>query len=84
MAEKKEYKNVTFHCPIDVADRLDKMSEMGDIPRSKLILNMVETMLTYLEVSKKVGVLHFALLFREAGDKLKDFAKQWSEKKSTM
>jgi len=82
MQDEKKFKNVTFHCPIDVVERLDRLAEKGDIPRSKLILNMVETTLTFLETTQKVGILQLSILLRDAGDKLKDLGKKWSEKKS--
>jgi len=82
MTNDKKPQKLAFHCPADVAERLDRMAEKGDIPRSKLILNMVETMLTYLEVTQKVGVLHLALLLRDAGDNLKTVATKWRKKKS--
>ncbi|MBN2179037.1 MAG: ribbon-helix-helix protein, CopG family [Deltaproteobacteria bacterium] len=80
--DKKLQTTVAFRCPKDLADRLEKMAEKGDIPRSKLILNMVETMLGYLEVTEKVGVLHLAMLIRDAGDNLKDVAKKWRKKQN--
>lgn len=80
--ERKLQTTVAFRCPKDVAERLERMAEKGDIPRSKLILNMVETMLNYLEVTEKVGVLHLAMLIRDAGDNLKNVAKKWRKKQN--
>jgi metal-responsive CopG/Arc/MetJ family transcriptional regulator len=82
MNEEGKGRKITFHCPDDVAERLDKLAEKGDIPRSKLVLNMVEMALDFLEATQKVGVLHIALLFRDAGTKLKDLSKKWKDKKS--
>jgi len=82
MKDEKKFKNVTFHCPIDIVERLDRLAEKGDIPRSKLLLNMVETTLTFLESTQKVGILQLSILLRDAGDKLRDLGKKWSEKKS--
>jgi hypothetical protein len=82
MTEELKGKKITFHCPDDIAERLDKLAEKGDIPRSKLVLNMVEVSLDFLESTQKVGILHLAILFRDAGVKLKEVSKKWREKKS--
>lgn len=80
MSEEIKGKKITFHCPDDIAERLDKLAERGDIPRSKLVLNMVETMTAFLEATQKVGILHLAVLLRDAGDKLKDVSQKWKDK----
>jgi hypothetical protein len=82
MTDELKGKKITFHCPDDIAERLDKLAEKGDIPRSKLVLNMVEISLDFLEATQKVGVLHLAILFRDAGVKLKELSKKWKDKKS--
>lgn len=82
MDEESKGKKITFHCPDDVAERLDKLAEKGDIPRSKLVLNMVETMTSFLEATNKVGVLALAVMFRDARDKLKDAGKKWRDRKT--
>jgi len=82
MEEEKKFKNITFHCPIEIADELDRIAEKGDIPRSKLILNMVETMLSFLKTTEKVGILQMSILIRDAAEKLKDAGKKWRDKKS--
>ena len=82
MNEEGKGRKITFHCPDDVAERLDKLAEKGDIPRSKLVLNMVEVSLDFLESTQKVGILHIAILFRDAGVKLKELSKKWKDKKS--
>ena len=82
MTEEPKGKKITFHCPDDVAERLDRLAEKADIPRSKLVLNIVETMLGFLETTQKVGILQISLLLRDAGDKLKDVAKGWKERQS--
>jgi predicted transcriptional regulator len=82
MTEDIKGRKITFHCPEDVAERLDKLAEKGDIPRSKLVLNMVEVMLDFSEMTKKVGIFQMSLLFRDAGEKLKEVAVKWREKTS--
>jgi len=42
-------KKITFHCPASTAIRLEKMSKLADMSRSRLILKMVIVMLDYLE-----------------------------------
>ncbi|OPY82157.1 MAG: Ribbon-helix-helix protein, copG family [Syntrophus sp. PtaU1.Bin005] len=80
MNDETKGKKITFHCPDDIAERLDRLAEKGDIPRSKLVLNMVETMTGFLESTQKVGILHLAILLRDAGEKLKDVSKKWKDK----
>jgi len=82
MVEDTKGKKITFHCPDEIAERLDRLAEKADIPRSKLVLNIVEIMLDFLETTQKVGILQMSLLLRDAGDKLKDVAKGWMERKS--
>jgi len=82
MNEEAKGKKITFHCPDEVAERLDRLAEKGDIPRSKLVLNMVETMTSFLEGTQKVGILHLAILLRDATDKLRDVSKKWKDKKT--
>lgn len=82
MKEEPKGRKITFHCPDDVAERLDRLAEKADIPRSKLVLNMVEIMLDFSEMTKKVGIFQLSLLFRDAGDKLKEVATGWRERNS--
>jgi hypothetical protein len=80
--EQKAVKKITFDCPADLAERIDKLSEISGLPRSKLVFNLVEIGVDFLESTQKVGVLHIALLFRDAGEKLKDLSKKWKDRKS--
>jgi hypothetical protein len=82
MTEDIKGKKITFHCPDEIAERLDNLAAKGDIPRSKLVLNFVEIGLDFLEATQKVGILHLAILFRDAGDKLKEVSKKWKDKKT--
>lgn len=83
MTEKAsiKFKNVTFHCSVEVSDRLDKLCEMSDCARSKLIFDMVVVMIDYLELTEKVGIMHLGLLFKDAKDKLKCVAKKLCNRK---
>jgi hypothetical protein len=80
--EQKSIRKITFDCPEDLAERINKLAEIGSIPKSKLILNLVEVGVDFLEDTQKVGILHLALLLRTAGDKLKELSKQWKDRKS--
>ena len=82
MNEEPKGRKITFHCPDDVAERLDRIAEKANIPRSRLVLNMVEIMLDFAEMTHKVGILQMSLLFRDAGVKLKEAATKWREKNS--
>jgi hypothetical protein len=80
MNDELKGKKITFHCPDDLAERLERLAEKGDIPKSRLVLNMVETMTGFLEATQKVGILHLAVLLRDAGEKLEDVSKKWKDK----
>ena len=82
MTEEIKGRKITFHCPDEIADRLDRLAEKGDIPRSKLVLNLVEVGIDFLEATQKVGIMHLALLLRDASDKLKDASRKWKDKKT--
>jgi predicted DNA-binding protein len=82
MTEDTKGRKITFHCPEDVAERLDRLAEKADLPRSKLVLNMIEVMLSYAEMTNKVGILQMSLLLRDAGEKLIEVATKWRDKNS--
>lgn len=82
MEENKKFQNITFHCPVDLVARIDRLAEKGDVPRSKLILNIVEMTVDFLESTQKVGVFQLSLLIRDAADSLKNVSKKWKEKRS--
>jgi len=79
--KNKKYQNITFHCPVELVARIDRLAEKGDVPRSKLMLNMVEMSLDFLESTQKVGIFQLSLLLRDAADSLKNVSKRWKEKK---
>ncbi len=82
MEEDKKFKNITFHCPVELVERIDRLAEKGDLPRSKLIFNLVEIGVDYLEATEKVGILQLAILIRDAEGLLKTASKKWKERKS--
>lgn len=75
-----ETKKVTLDCPLVLLDRIDRLADFGDIPRQKLIANLLEVSVDYLEATKKVGVLSFAILMRDLGEN----ATKWAEKISQI
>jgi len=82
MTDAKKGTTIAFRCSEEIVERLDRLAEKGEIPRSKLILNMVEIMLDYAEFTQKVGVLQLGMLFRDASTNLKKAAQKWRDRKS--
>jgi len=80
MVEENKGRKITFHCPDDIAERLDKLAEISGTPRSRLVLNMVVNGIEFLESTKISASL--SLLLRDAGEKLQEVSKKWREKKS--
>lgn len=78
---QKVQNKITFDCPEALEERITRLSEMAGLSRSKLVLNLVEVAVDFLEDTKKVGILHLALLLRDAGKKLKELSKEWRDKK---
>ena len=72
---------ITFRCPKEVADRIDKLAEKADMPRSRLILNIVDECSKTLEFTGKVGILQIGLLIRDMQENLKKWAKKVQAKK---
>lgn len=60
-------KPITTWFDEDMARRLDRLAKRGDIPRSKLIRNLTEIGVEYLEACEKFGVLQTALVLRDLG-----------------
>ena len=72
---------ITFSCPPEIAERIDRLANKADLTRSKLILNMVDEMSKTLELTGKVGILQFALLLRDASASLMKWANKVKSKK---
>ena len=77
--EKKDphegLKAVTTWFDDGVIDRLDRLALKGDIPRSRLIRNLTEIGVEYLETCEKFGVLRTVLILRDFERRV----KEWSE-----
>ncbi len=82
MIEDNKGRKITFHCPENIAVRLDRLAEISGTPRSRLVLNMVINGIEFLEATQKVGILSLSILLRDAGEKLKEVSKKWRDKKS--
>ena len=76
MAKKVETKKLSIDCPIDLLDRLGRLSDCGDIPRQRLIVNFIGVGVDYLEASMKVDILSLVVLMRY----LKKNAIIWADK----
>jgi predicted transcriptional regulator len=60
----------------DLLERLDKLAELDEMTRYRLIQNMLYECTASLETSRKVGVLKTALQMRNMGEVL----RKWGEK----
>ena len=81
---KKEIRKVSFDIPVDLVERLDKLAEITDLPRQKLISNLVEAGIETLEDCQKVGLLQFSLLMRDMKKDMKDWAVKISNKQDLI
>ncbi len=72
---------ITFRCPKEVADRLNRLAEKADIPRSKLVGNIVDEISKDLEICGKVGILQFTVIIRDMKKNLEAWAKKVKSKK---
>ncbi len=72
---------ITFRCPKEVSERLDKLAQKADMPRSRLILNIVDEISKTLELTGKVGILQFGLLIRDLMETHKKWIKKVKAKK---
>jgi len=73
---KVETKKISFDCPVELLEKIDQLAEFGDIPRQKLITNVLEVGVEYLDATQKVGILHFALLLRDLGEYMNKHAEK--------
>jgi len=56
---------VTIWFDETVIDRLDRLALKGDIPRAKLVRNLVVIGAEYLEACEKFGILQTVLILRD-------------------
>ncbi|MDH4319521.1 MAG: hypothetical protein OEV64_14120 [Desulfobulbaceae bacterium] len=69
-------KKISFDCPVELIERLDKLASYADLPRQKLIVNFLELSVDFVEQTKKVGILHLTLLLRD----FQYNAREWAAK----
>ena len=58
-----KFRIVNFALPIVMADRLDRLAEMGGLSRSRLIVNLVEAGIEFLESCEGWGVFAVRRVF---------------------
>lgn len=80
--KKKETKKISIDMPVGTLHKIDLLAELADIPRQKLIANILEVGADTFMDCKKVGILHLAVLLRDLRDTLKEWARKMREKKS--
>ena len=68
---KEERQSLTVWIPKSVVETAEELAELGQITRTKLLSNMVEAYVNELNNARKISFVHFALLFRDLGEKLK-------------
>ncbi len=74
-------KKVSFDIPLDVLERLDKIAEVAEIDRAKLIVNILDETSKSMITVNKLGILHFSVIIRDMGEKMKEWADGLTKKK---
>ncbi|MBW2066903.1 MAG: hypothetical protein JRJ03_18490 [Deltaproteobacteria bacterium] len=72
---------ISIRLPNDVLERLDKIANLADMDRSRLIINILDESTKTLMATKKVGLLQFSFLLRDMIDRMNEWAKEMREKK---
>jgi metal-responsive CopG/Arc/MetJ family transcriptional regulator len=72
---------ISLNIPVDILNRVDRLAEMADIDRSKLIVNIIDETSKTLDSCGKVGVYQLAVIMRNLGDKMNEWAKSVKKKK---
>ena len=67
---------ITFKTDIKTLDRLTRLADKADIPRSKLVANIVEEISLTLDATNKIGILNLIIILRD----MNDFLTGWVEK----
>ena len=80
--KKQETKKISIDIPVATLKKLDLLAEMADMPRQKLISNILEIDADTLMDCKKVGVLHLTVLLRDLSVTMKEWAKKMKKKKN--
>lgn len=80
--KKQKTKKISIDIPVDTLKKLDLLAGLADIPRQKLIANILEVDAETLMDCKKVGILHLSVLLRDLSKTMKEWAKKTREIKS--
>ena len=80
--KKQKTKKISIDIPFETLKKLDLLAELADIPRQKLIANILEVNAEALMDCRKVGILHLTLLLRDLSETMKEWARKMREKKS--
>lgn len=76
-----EKQKISLNIPVDVLKRVDRLAEMAKIDRSSLIVNIIDETSKTLESCGKVGFYHLAVLLRNLGEKMNEWAESVKKKK---
>ncbi len=77
MAKQK----ISLNIPVEIVERLDNLAEMAGMDRSRLIVNLIDETSKTLDACGKVGVYQLAILMRNMGEKMDEWAKNIKKKK---
>lgn len=80
--KKQKTKKISIDIPVETLQKLDLLADMADMPRQKLISNILEVDADTLMDCQKVGILHLAVLLRDLSETMKEWARKMSKKKS--
>ena len=80
--KKRKTKKISIDIPVETLKKMDLLAELADMPRQKLIANILEVNAETLMDCKKVGILHLAVLLRDLSETMKEWAREMREKKS--
>ena len=80
--KRQETKKISIDIPVETLRKLDLLAEKADMPRQKLIANILEVDADTLMDCKKVGILHLTVLLHDLNEAMKEWARKMREKKS--
>jgi hypothetical protein len=72
---------VSLRLPEDVYNRIEELSKICDVDKTRLMVNMLDEFSKTIKASKWIGVLQISLLIRDAGEKLKEWVEEANKKK---
>ena len=73
---------ISLRVPEEVLERLDQISKLADMERSRLMVNILDEVSKSLLETKKVGLLQFSILLRDLVEWLNGWAVSVKQKKS--